>query len=146
MQSFVYTFLLALCAIAGVSNAFVMAPPARAGLSSTASSLREGSFESSTSPIASLTTAQEGVSRPRTRRGGELRMGKVSKFGVFSPAVVGAKIALGETRLNKIRGKVIALHSQVITEYCRWVGAPSKVRGLLIRKAKRNGDDLGFLW
>lgn len=42
--------------------------------------------------------------------------------------------------------KVIALHSQVITEYCRWVGAPSKVRGLLIRKAKRNGDDLGFLW
>lgn len=37
---------------------------------------------------------------------GELRMGKVSKFGIFSPAVVGAKVALGETRLNKIRGKV----------------------------------------
>ena len=33
-------------------------------------------------------------------------MGKVSKFGIFSPAVVGAKIALGESRLNKIRGKV----------------------------------------
>lgn len=40
----------------------------------------------------------------------------------------------------------IALHSQVITEYCKWVGASSKLRGLLIRKAKRNGDDLGFLW
>lgn len=33
-------------------------------------------------------------------------MGKVAKFGVFSPAVIGAKVALGETRLNKIRGKV----------------------------------------
>lgn len=42
--------------------------------------------------------------------------------------------------------QAIALHSQVITEYCRWVGAPQKVRGLLIRKAKKNGDDLGFLW
>eukprot|EP00752_Nemacystus_decipiens_P012236 g10845.t1 len=73
-------------------------------------------------------------------------MGKVSKFGIFSPAVIAAKVALGETRLNKIRGKAIALHSQVITEYCRWVGAPQKVRGLLIRKAKKNGDDLGFLW
>lgn len=41
----------------------------------------------------------------RTSRG-ELRMGKVSKFGIFSPAVIGAKVALGETRLNKIRGKV----------------------------------------
>lgn len=33
-------------------------------------------------------------------------MGKVSKFGIFSPAVIAAKVALGETRLNKIRGKV----------------------------------------
>lgn len=41
----------------------------------------------------------------RTSRG-DLRMGKVSKFGVFSPAVIGAKVALGENRLNKIRGKV----------------------------------------
>ncbi|CAM9174450.1 unnamed protein product [Laminaria digitata] len=129
-----------------------MTPPARTGLSTTAASFRQGSFVSSTPPSASLTIAQGGgtlaVSRPRcaAMRGGELRMGKVSKFGIFSPAVVGAKIALGESRLNKLRGKVIALHSQVITEYCRWVGAPSKVRGLLIRKAKRNGDDLGFLW
>ena len=33
-------------------------------------------------------------------------MAKVSKFGIFSPAVIGAKVALGESRLNKIRGKV----------------------------------------
>lgn len=35
--------------------------------------------------------------------------------------------------------------SQAITEFCVYVGAPSKTRGLLIRKAKTNGDKLGFL-
>ncbi|CAM9768381.1 unnamed protein product [Hapterophycus canaliculatus] len=147
MRSLVCTFLLALSSLLVGSNAFVMAP-ARAGLSTTPS-LRDGSFVSNLPPAASLTVAQgvgiTAASRPRTSRG-ELRMAKVSKFGVFSPAVVAAKVVLGQTRLNKIRGKSIALHSQVITEYCRWVGAPSKVRGLLIRKAKANGDDLGFLW
>ncbi|CAB1106742.1 unnamed protein product [Ectocarpus sp. CCAP 1310/34] len=136
-----------LACVAG-SQAFVMTP-ARAGLS-TMSSLREGSFVCTLPSTASLTVAQGGgnvaVSRPRRTGRGELRMGKVSKFGIFSPAVVAAKIILGETRLNKIRGKGIALHSQVIQEYCRWVGAPPKVRGMLIRKAKGNGDDLGFLF
>ncbi|CAM9199948.1 unnamed protein product [Chrysoparadoxa australica] len=79
-------------------------------------------------------------------RRGDLRMGKMSKFGIASPAVIVAKVALGEARLNKIRGKAISLHSQVITEYCKWVGAGSKMRGLLIKKAKTNGDTLGFLW
>lgn len=42
---------------------------------------------------------------------GDLRMakgrkGKIAKFGIFSPAVFGAKVALGESRLNKLRGKV----------------------------------------
>ncbi|CAM9722502.1 unnamed protein product [Scytosiphon promiscuus] len=147
MRSLVCTFLMALSSLLVGSNAFVMAP-ARAGVS-TVPSLREGSFVSSLPSTASLTVAQgvgaDAASRPRTSRG-ELRMAKISKFGVFSPAVIAAKVILGQSRLNKIRGKSIALHSQVITEYCRWVGAPSKVRGLLIRKAKANGDDLGFLW
>ncbi|KAG5191247.1 proton gradient regulation [Tribonema minus] len=75
-----------------------------------------------------------------------LHMGKVSKFGLFSPAVIAAKVVLGEARLNKIRGKAIALHSQTITSFCDWVGADSKMRGLLIKKAKTTGDELGFLW
>ena len=41
-------------------------------------------------------------------------MGKVSKFGIFSPAVVAAKIALGEGRLNKIRGKVGTITSYLV--------------------------------
>jgi hypothetical protein len=46
--------------------------------------------------------------------------GKQSKFGVFSPAVYGAKIVLGTDKLNKIRGKGISLHSQTIGEFCQW--------------------------
>ena len=37
------------------------------------------------------------------------------------------------------------MHSQAITEFCVFVGATPKMRGLLIKKAKTNGDTLGFL-
>jgi len=70
--------------------------------------------------------------------------GKQSKFGIFSPAVYVAKFALGESRLNKIRGKAISLHSQAITEWCNAYGAYN-LRTRLIKKAKKNGDELGFL-
>lgn len=70
--------------------------------------------------------------------------GKKSKFGIFSPAVYAAKFALGEGRLNKIRGKAISLHSQAITEWCNVYGAYN-LRTRLIKKAKKNGDELGFL-
>ena len=82
-----------------------------------------------------------GAYRPRT----ELYMGgKRAKFGVFSPAVYGAKALLGEQKLNKIRGKAISIHSQVITDFCKQYGA-SNLRLKLIKKAKVNGDILGFL-
>ena len=46
--------------------------------------------------------------------------GKQSKFGIFSPAVYGAKVVLGTDRLNKIRGKGISLHSSTIGDFCKW--------------------------
>ena len=49
--------------------------------------------------------------------------GKMSKFGIFSPAVYAAKAVLGEAKLNKLRGKAISLHSQAITEWCQQYGA-----------------------
>ena len=72
-----------------------------------------------------------------------LRMGNTAKFGIFSPAVFAAKLILGESKLNKvssilywlatdkfwlglalqIRGKVISLHSQAITQWCVQYGA-----------------------
>lgn len=77
-------------------------------------------------------------------RSSSLYMGNKAKFGAFSPAVYGAKIVLGQDRLNKIRGKAISLHSEKIGEFCTWVGA-YHLRTKLIKKAKTNGDTLGFL-
>lgn len=86
------------------------------------------------------------VVRPVTRSNSRtsLQMGSQAKFGVFSPAVYGAKIALGNDKLNKIRGKAISLHSQYIGDFCKWAGA-YHLRTRLIKKAKLNGDILGFL-
>ncbi len=52
--------------------------------------------------------------------------------------------AIGNDKLNKIRGKAISLHSQYIGEFCTWAGA-YHLRTRLIKKAKLNGDILGFL-
>lgn len=74
-----------------------------------------------------------------------LKMGGSSaKFGVFSPAVYGAKIVLGDLKLKKFRGKAIGLHSQYIGDFCTWAGA-YHMRTRLIKLAKKNGDTLGFL-
>lgn len=72
-------------------------------------------------------------------------MGKKSKFGPFTPAVIATRVVIGEKRLNKLRGKSIALHSQVITAFCEFTGAGPKMRQKLIRQAKDNGNTLGFL-
>ncbi|GJD10608.1 protein proton gradient regulation 5, chloroplastic [Galdieria sulphuraria] len=49
----------------------------------------------------------------------EVYMGKVSNFGPFTPVVYVTRWVLGKDRFNKIRGRAIALHSQVITEFCK---------------------------
>jgi hypothetical protein len=72
-------------------------------------------------------------------------MAKVSKFGVFSPIVILTSLVLGQKQLNKIRGKGISLHSQVITAFCEFTGAGPRTRQSLIRTAKDNGNKLGFL-
>ena len=81
----------------------------------------------------------------RNRNGvSSLNMGKNAKFGIFSPAVYGAKIALGEKKLNSLRGKAISLHSQAIGDFLKWCGG-NHLRVKLIKLAKTNGDTLGFL-
>ncbi|XP_057956847.1 protein PROTON GRADIENT REGULATION 5, chloroplastic [Malania oleifera] len=65
--------------------------------------------------------------------------------GVFAPVVVLTRNVIGRKRFNQIRGKAIALHSQVITEFCKSIGADAKQRQGLIRLAKKNGERLGFL-
>ncbi|XP_072967812.1 protein PROTON GRADIENT REGULATION 5, chloroplastic isoform X1 [Typha angustifolia] len=84
------------------------------------------------------------------------RMGNVNEGkGLFAPIVVVARNLIGRKRFNQLRGKAIALHSQmgviwriamqVITEFCKTIGADSKQRQGLIRLAKKNGEKLGFL-
>ncbi|XP_058201907.1 protein PROTON GRADIENT REGULATION 5, chloroplastic-like [Rhododendron vialii] len=65
--------------------------------------------------------------------------------GVFAPIVVVTRNLIGRKRFNQLRGKAIALHSQVITEFCKTIGADAKQRQGLIRLAKKNGERLGFL-
>lgn len=102
--------------------------------------------------------------------------------GIFAPIVVFTRNIVGRKRFNQLRGKAIALHSQVplfscsktslsrttylcvrvfvriayicihislysqvITEFCKSIGADAKQRQGLIRLAKKNGERLGFL-
>lgn len=43
--------------------------------------------------------------------------------GIFTPVVQVSKLVLGEERLNKIRGKAINIHSQVITSFIQTSGS-----------------------
>ena len=131
MKSFQYITLV-LAIVSTAFNAFVGAPHINM------SGVNGGSsFVVSQRPrAASVAPARTGAS--------SLYMGSMAKFGVFSPAVYAAKVALGTDRLNKVRGKAISLHSQYIGQFCEWAGA-YHLRTKLIKKAKTNGDILGFL-
>ncbi|KAL3506183.1 hypothetical protein ACH5RR_031565 [Cinchona calisaya] len=73
-------------------------------------------------------------------------MGNVNEGkGLFAPFVVVARSIIGKKRFNQLRGKAISVHSQVINEFCKTIGADNKQRQGLIRLAKKNGEKLGFL-
>lgn len=63
----------------------------------------------------------------------------------FSPIVKFTAGLIGQKKFNSIRGKAISTHSQVINDFCKFIGASQKVRQGLIRVAKKNGTNLGFL-
>lgn len=72
-------------------------------------------------------------------------MGGSSAGGPFSPLVKATRAAMGAKDFNKLRGQGIAMHSQVIKDFCRGIGADSKQAMQVIRLAKENGEYLGFL-
>lgn len=96
---------------------------------------------------SSFTPASVSPLRPPTQptAPAQWTMAKNAKFGPFTPAVIATKVVIGDKNLNKVRGKGIALHSQVITAFCEFTGAGPKTRQTLIRTAKNNGNTLGFL-
>ena len=126
-MKFVQSFLLALALLFSSAQAF-----------STMSGLNGGSA------FVVSQRAQQQAPRPVNTGRSQLTMGSQAKFGIFSPAVYAAKVVLGQDKLNKIRGKAISLHSQYIGDFCLWAGA-YHLRTRLIKKAKVNGDTLGFL-
>jgi hypothetical protein len=124
-----YRLVLALLVTASVSSAF-----------SVGRTLGSSAFVASSQQQAPAFAQQ----RSSFTRRGDMQMGNMAKFGIFSPAVLAAKTVLGQEKLNKIRGKGISLHSQAISEFAQWSGA-YHLRTKLIKKAKLNGDILGFL-
>jgi hypothetical protein len=81
--------------------------------------------------------------------------------GVFSPIVLTAKQVVGEERLNKIRAKVISLHSEVIGSFVETYDSPvgrSVLKSLFeVADVNKNGNieedelatalqTLGFSW
>lgn len=97
------TIFLLFALVLSAANAFTMTD-SQTGSSFVVSQRR--TTRASSSPI------RTGVS--------SLHMGKQAKFGVFSPAVYGAKVVLGTGRLNKYRGKAISIHSSTIGDFCKW--------------------------
>ena len=65
--------------------------------------------------------------------------------GIFAPNVKFTAGLLGQKKFNTIRGKAISTHSQVINDFCKYVGAEQKMRQGLFRLAKTNGKKLGFI-
>eukprot|EP00930_Biecheleria_cincta_P036332 TRINITY_DN24923_c0_g1_i1.p1 TRINITY_DN24923_c0_g1~~TRINITY_DN24923_c0_g1_i1.p1 ORF type:complete len:248 (-),score=52.95 TRINITY_DN24923_c0_g1_i1:184-885(-) len=65
--------------------------------------------------------------------------------GVFAPAVTAGYAILGQTFIEKVRGKGIELHSRTITDFCTTFALPSKKRQGFIKTAKKTGHDLGML-
>ncbi len=64
---------------------------------------------------------------------------------MFAPIVVVVRNLIGKAQFNKLRGKAIAKHSQVITNVCNLLGIERTTRQNLIRTARDNGKRLGFL-
>jgi hypothetical protein len=87
--------------------------------------------------------------------------GAQHKAGLFSPVVLTAKSVIGEERLNKIRAKVISLHSEVIGSFVETYDSPvgrSVLKSLFeVADLNHNGnideqelasamETLGFSW
>jgi hypothetical protein len=94
-------------------------------------------------PVARVAVAP--LSRTPALAPASVRMGNNAPIGIFTPVVKLGKQVLGDKTFNKVRGKLISVHSQVIGYFCTYTGTPRRMNQLLIKKAKTNGGRLGFL-
>ncbi|OIW07657.1 hypothetical protein TanjilG_07699 [Lupinus angustifolius] len=94
---------------------------------------------------AKLVSSQVHIGREKPKRMQPMMKNINEGKGIFAPLVVITRDIVGNKSFNQIRGKAIALHSQVITEFCKSIGAEAKQKQGLIRLAKKNGEWLEFL-
>lgn len=98
------------------------------------------------SPAALHPAAASSLSQPAAgRRSLTIVAGNKGSGGPFAPLVVVTRNAMGTKEFNQFRGKAISIHSQVIKDFCKQLGADTKQVQGLIRLAKKNGETLGFL-
>ncbi|MFZ9736916.1 MAG: cyclic electron transport protein PGR5 [Prochlorotrichaceae cyanobacterium] len=64
---------------------------------------------------------------------------------MFAPIVILTRNVMGKSKFTQLRGKAIAAHCKVITEFCNNFGVESAYRQSMIRLAKDNGKLLGLL-
>jgi hypothetical protein len=67
------------------------------------------------------------------------------KTGIFAWSILIGLALFGEQFIQRVRGKGISLHSQVINDFVNEFAIPAKLKQTYIQTAKRNGEDLGFL-
>jgi hypothetical protein len=67
------------------------------------------------------------------------------RLNMFAPIVLVVRRIMGNARFIRLRGQAIALHSQVITNFCNRIGIDRTQRQNMIRLARDNGKRLGLL-
>lgn len=112
-------------------------------------------IDRTTQPVETNKEVTEKKAMPKPKAGG------VHKAGVFTPIVLTAKQVIGEERLNKIRAKVISMHSEVIGSFVETYDSPigrSVLKSLFeVADVNKNGNieeeelatalqTLGFSW
>jgi hypothetical protein len=64
---------------------------------------------------------------------------------MFAPIVLLVRQWMGDTGFVKLRGKAIALHSQVITNVCNRLGIDRTYRQNMVWLARDSGKCIGLL-
>jgi hypothetical protein len=64
---------------------------------------------------------------------------------MFAPIVILFRHWFGSDRFLRLRGQAIALHAQIISQFCDFLGIDRSQRQRLIRMARDNGKRLGFM-
>lgn len=108
-----------------------------------------------------LDVVEEPQPQPIAKKATVKKTANTHKEGLFSSAVYAAKGVLGETELNRLRGNVISMHSDVIKNFVSTAetGFGNKVLRVLYSKTDQDGNGkiemnelekalktLGFTW